>query len=198
METGTSSLQTNLFDDLPIVQPAGLRYQDNFLSPKEEQALIDVIRTLPLSEMQYKAYTAKRRILSFEGQYDFSDNTLRPSPACPDFLKPLRARVADWAHVSPEQIRQILIAEYQTGTPLGWHRDVPDFEDIIGVSLQGEAVLRFRPYPPMQPSKADIIKLTLLPRSIYVLRGPARWAWQHSVAPTRSLRYSITFRTISP
>jgi alkylated DNA repair dioxygenase AlkB len=33
------------------------------------------------------------------------------------------------------------------------------------------------------------------PRSIYLLRGPARWEWQHSVSATRSLRYSITFRT---
>jgi alkylated DNA repair dioxygenase AlkB len=194
MKAGISS-QTNLFDDLPIVEPAGLRYQDNFLTIEEEQTLIDVIKTLPLSEMQYKAYTAKRRILSFEGQYDFSNNKLRPSPACPAFLKPLRARAAAWADVTPEKIHQILIAEYQTGTPLGWHRDVPDFDDIIGVSLLGEAILRFRPYPPTQPKKADIIKLTVLPRSIYVLRGPARWAWQHSVAPTKSLRYSITFRT---
>jgi hypothetical protein len=33
------------------------------------------------------------------------------------------------------------------------------------------------------------------PRSIYLLRGAARWGWQHSVAPTKVLRYSITLRT---
>jgi alkylated DNA repair dioxygenase AlkB len=89
----------------------------------------------------------------------------------------------------------VLVAEYREGTPLGWHRDVPDFEDVVGVSLLNEAVMRLRPYPPREPKKAGVIKLTIEPRSIYLLRGPARWEWQHSVAPTRSLRYSITFRT---
>jgi hypothetical protein len=27
------------------------------------------------------------------------------------------------------------------------------------------------------------------------MQGPARWGWQHSVAPTPALRYSVTFRT---
>jgi alkylated DNA repair dioxygenase AlkB len=29
----------------------------------------------------------------------------------------------------------MLIAEYRPGNPLGWHRDVPDFESIVGISL---------------------------------------------------------------
>ena len=89
----------------------------------------------------------------------------------------------------------MLVAEYRPGSPLGWHRDAPDFQDIVGVSLLGEAVMRFRPYPPDQPKKGEVLKLLLEPRSIYLLRGPSRWAWQHSVTATRSLRYSITFRT---
>lgn len=88
-----------------------------------------------------------------------------------------------------------LVAEYQPGTPLGWHRDVPDFEDIVGISLLNDAVMRLRPYPPEPGKRADVMKLTLPPRSIYLLRGAARWHWQHSVAPTRQLRYSITLRT---
>lgn len=90
---------------------------------------------------------------------------------------------------------QALVAEYRPGTPLGWHRDVPDFEDIVGISLANEAVLRFRPYPPDAPKKKDIVRVTVAPRSIYLLRGPARWQWQHSVAATKLLRYSITLRT---
>ena len=72
---------------------------------------------------------------------------------------------------------------------------MPDFEDVVGVSLLNEAVMRFRPYPPREPKKAGVIKVVVEPRSVYLLRGAARWAWQHCVAPTRSLRYSITFRT---
>jgi alkylated DNA repair dioxygenase AlkB len=62
--------------------------------------------------------------------------------------------------------------------------------------------MRFRPYRrDAEPrSRVDgvkpvVFKQTLAPRSIYLLRGAARWDWQHSVSPTRSLRYSITFRT---
>ncbi|HEX7687590.1 MAG TPA: 2OG-Fe(II) oxygenase, partial [Burkholderiaceae bacterium] len=86
-------------------------------------------------------------------------------------------------------------AEYAPGTPLGWHRDVPEFEDVFGVSLGSPALLRFRPWPPDAPKRSDIVRLTAAPRSIYALRGPARWAWQHSVAPVEALRWSITFRT---
>jgi alkylated DNA repair dioxygenase AlkB len=97
--------------------------------------------------------------------------------------------------VAPSALVQALVSEYAPGTPLGWHRDVPDFEDIAGVSLGTPATLRFRPYPPDQPKRADVVRLVAAPRSIYVLRGAARWGWQHSVAPTPELRWSITWRT---
>ncbi|HSN19423.1 MAG TPA: alpha-ketoglutarate-dependent dioxygenase AlkB [Usitatibacter sp.] len=86
-----------------------------------------------------------------------------------------------------------LVSEYRPGTQLGWHRDVPQFESIVGVSLAADARMRFRPWP---PRKGDaLFALDLPPRSAYLLRGEVRWGWQHSVAPTRALRYSITFRT---
>ena len=88
-----------------------------------------------------------------------------------------------------------LIAEYRPGTPLGWHRDVPDFEVVFGLSLGAACRMRFRRYPAVAPKKADVLSSELAPRSAYVLRGPARWDWQHSIAPTLSLRWSITFRT---
>jgi alkylated DNA repair dioxygenase AlkB len=98
--------------------------------------------------------------------------------------------------VEAEALAHVLVAEYAPGTPLGWHRDVPDFEDVAGVSLGADAVLRFRPWPPTSPKKEDVLKLVVQRRSIYALRGPARWAWQHSVAPVAALRWSITFRTL--
>jgi alkylated DNA repair dioxygenase AlkB len=88
-----------------------------------------------------------------------------------------------------------LIAEYRPGTPLGWHRDVPDYEQIVGISLAGHARLRFRPYPWSPEKKSQMFALELAPRSAYILRDQARWGWQHHVPPTKELRYSITFRT---
>jgi len=187
--------QGDLFGAPALPLPDGMRYEPDFLDPDEEARLIALIGTLPLKEMQYKSYTARRRIVSYGGRYDFNKNALQPAGDVPASLIPLRAKAAAWLGVDPEGFTQILVAEYRPGTPLGWHRDVPDFEDIVGVSLGDTAMLRFRPYPPVRPKKADILKIPVEPRSIYLLRGPARWAWQHSVAPTAALRYSITFRT---
>lgn len=172
-------------------------YECDFLDAKEESELVRLIQGWPLEAMRYKAYLARRRVLSFGGKYDFEANRLQQSLPIPAELDPLRARVAAWLGVDPQAFTQVLVAEYADGTPLGWHRDVPDFEDVVGVSLLSEAVMRLRPWPAQAVKRSDVLKLTIEPRSVYLLRGPSRWAWQHSVAPTKALRYSITFRTAS-
>ncbi len=188
-------MQSGLFDDLPPALPAGLRYEAGWLSPDEEAALIALVKELPLREAKYKSYTARRRVVSYGGQFDYDSNELRPSAPLIDALHPLRERVARWAGIDAQALVHVLVADYSPGTPLGWHRDVPDFEDVFGVSLGSEALLRFRPYPPESPKRADIVKLNVEPRSIYALQGEARWGWQHSVAPVDALRWSLTFRT---
>jgi alkylated DNA repair dioxygenase AlkB len=175
--------------------PDGMRFEDAFLSPEEEAGLIAIIEGLPLANMKYQQFTALRRVVSYGGQYDFSAQRLNAAEPLPAWLDPVRQRAGAWAGIAPERFTQALVAEYQPGTPLGWHRDVPDFEDIVGISLLGDAVMRFRPYPPAAPKKSDIVRMALPPRSIYLLRCAARWGWQHSVAPTKQLRYSITLRT---
>ena len=187
--------QADLFAAGGLRLPEGMLYQAEFLTPEEEAQLIAMAASLPLKEMNYRGYTARRRVASYGGKYDFSAQRLEPSEPLPAEFKPLRAKIAAWLGVPPEVFTHTLVAEYREGTPLGWHRDVPDFEDVVGVSLLGQGVMRFRPYPPREPKRGDVIKLTIEPRSIYLLRGPARWAWQHNVAPARELRYSITFRT---
>ena len=188
-------MQSGLFDDLPPALPAGLRYEAGWLSPDEEAALIALVKELPLREAKYKSYTARRRVVSYGGQFDYDSNELRPSAPLIDALHPLRERVARWAGIDAQALVHVLVADYSPGTPLGWHRDVPDFEDVFGVSLGSEALLRFRPYPPESPKRADIVKLNVEPRSIYALQGEARRGWQHSVAPVDALRWSLTFRT---
>jgi len=174
----------------------GLRYERDFLSFAEEAELLRIVQGLPLKEMRYKEYTARRRGTSFGGSYDFDTNRLKPGAPLPEVLHPLREKAAAWAGIAPEDLSHALIAEYRPGTPLGWHRDVPDFEDIVGVSLQGDAVMQFRPYVPGSPNSGPAaLEFLIEPRSVYLLRGPARWAWQHAIAPTEALRYSITLRT---
>lgn len=184
--------QNELF---PAPLPAGLLYREDFLSIAEEQVLLSTVQTLPLQEAQYKQFTARRRTLSYGSTYDFSENRSLPAPELPPFLYELRAQVAAWCELPPDSFIHALIAEYRPGTPLGWHRDVPEFEVIAGISLLGTCRMRLRPYPWSSERRKDILALALAPRSAYVLRGEARWKWQHSVPPVKELRYSITFRT---
>lgn len=186
--------QRELLEECGEASVPGLRYGPEFLTATEEAALLAHIAALDLRQAQYKSYQAKRRIVSYGGRYDYDRNELLPSGVVPEFLHPLRARIAAWVSVAPEDFTHALIAEYAPGTPLGWHRDVPDFELIAGVSLAGPGHLRFRPYPPGH--SRQILHLHVQPRSIYILRGAARWEWQHSVVPSPVLRYSITFRTL--
>jgi alkylated DNA repair dioxygenase AlkB len=186
----------DLPEPVPTNLPEGLTYARDFLERDEEAALIGLIRSLPLAAAIYKQYTARRRVVSFGGSYDYDANKRLPARDLIEELHPLRARVARWAGVAPEAIAHVLVAEYAPGTPLGWHRDVPDHEDVFGVSLGSTAVLRFRPYPPTEPKRADVVKLRAEARSIYAMRGAARWGWQHSVSPVDELRWSITFRTM--
>ena len=175
--------------------PPGWDYRTDFIDAGEEAELLALIVTLPLHEARYKGYTARRRVANFGTAYDYDDNRLLPGPPLPPELEPLRAKAAAWVGEAPEALSSALVAEYKPGVPLGWHRDVPDYETVVGISLAGTVRMRFRRYPPVAPKKADVLSIDLRPRSAYVLRGPARWDWQHSIAPTPSLRWSITFRT---
>ena len=187
-------MQAALFPQAAVELPPGGRFVTDFIDPLQEAALVELIESLPLAEARYKQYTARRRVLAFGGKFDYDSSELRAAPPIPPELLPLRAQIAQWLGTEPERFGQLLLAQYRPGTPLGWHRDVPDFESIVGVSLRGHARLKLRPYPP-PGGRAGVIELALPPRSLYVLEGAARWAWQHTVAPTPELRYSITLRT---
>lgn len=184
-------------DIFPQLLPAGLIYREDFITVAEEQQLVSEIQRLPLREAQYQQYTARRRTVNYGYSYDFTHLESKPAPPIPEFLAALRTRVAIWAGVQPQDFVQALLAEYRPGTPLGWHRDVPDFELVVGISLAGTARLRFRPYPWSPEKKPLVFALEVAPRSAYILRDEARWRWQHHVPPTKALRYSITFRTAS-
>src|SRR5262245_60134898 len=139
--------QEDLFSSDPGL-PEGFSYLREFITPAEEEELIATIQGLPLKEAQYLQYTARRRIVSFGGSYDFSSQELRPAGAIPSWLYPIRARIADLMGVETPSVQHALVAEYSPGAPLGWHRDVPDFEVLGGLSLAGHARMRLRRYPP--------------------------------------------------
>jgi DNA oxidative demethylase len=133
---------------------------------------------------------ARRRAAHFGWVYGYESWRISPGPAIPEFLLPLRERAAKLVAVSPTELVEVLINEYPAGAGIGWHRDAPAFGLVIGVSLLSISRLRFR----RQGERSRSV--TLEPRSAYLLDGPARNQWQHSLAPTAALRYSITFRTL--
>jgi alkylated DNA repair dioxygenase AlkB len=189
--------QAELFEHAHVPDIAGLRYEGEFLGAAEEQALLALVRGFALEKAQYRQWQAHRRVISFGGKYDFDRNDLLPADPIPQSLHALRARIAAWCGLDASRFTHALVAEYRPGTQLGWHRDMPHFEVVVGVSLAGPARLRFRPYPPQSEARRSTLVLDLAPRSIYTLQGHARWQWQHAVSPTKSLRYAITFRTLS-
>jgi alkylated DNA repair dioxygenase AlkB len=183
--------QAALFDAAAL--PPGFAYAEAFLSEAEERSALEGIARLELQEARYKEFTARRRVASFGAGYDFDANELTPAPVMAPFLEPLRDKAARWAGVDPLEFNYALVAEYRPGTQLGWHRDVPQFEAILGISLGSACTMRLRRYPPRP--REPIFTLALAPRSVYALHGEARWGWQHAIAPTPDLRYSLTFRS---
>jgi len=192
--TGSSG---TLFPIAPEL-PEGFAYQSNFLSAQEESELLESIRSLAFQPVDFQGYTARRRAVQYGLEYDFSTRQASTTNPFPDFLLSLRARAAHFAGLQPEDLVESIVIEYVPGAPMGWHRDAPQFGTVVGISLANDAQMRFRPYVGSRKpgERLKSVSLTLESRSIYVMRGPARWRFQHSVPPVPALRYSITFRTL--
>jgi len=195
----TRAAQSDLFD-IADALPPGLSYRPEFITPGEEEALLGIFADLPFHEALFQQYTARRRVVRYgEGEYPASYGAAaeeaNPRRPFPDFLVPLRTRVAAWRGVPEASFVHALITEYRPGTPIGWHSDAPHFERVVGISLAGAARMRFRPYA-AKNDRIAAIALELAPRSAYAMEGDVRWRWQHHIPPTRELRYSITFRTL--
>lgn len=189
--------QAELFDAPTL--PHGLVYQPGFITRAEESELLTAIAPLPFREARFQEYFAKRRVVHFHASeggeaYDRSDDDSSSTGPLPPFLVSLLQKLGAWLALDAAKFVHALVSEYRPGTPIGWHRDKPLYGVVVGVSLAGQGRMRFRPLDPRAPRGSTLL-LELEPRSVYVMRGPIRWEWQHSMLPTRALRYSITFRT---
>ena len=96
-----------------------------------------------------------------------------------------------FAGVDPRTLEHVLVTEYGPDAAIGWHRDRPIFADVIGVSLLSPCTFRFRKQTGAGWQRSSV---RVAPGSAYLLRGPARTDWEHSIPGVESLRYSITFR----
>jgi len=179
--------------------PDGFVYRENFVSESEEIALIREIAQVELAQFRYYQFTGRRRTVSFGWQYEFGQSGITPAPDIPGFLLPLQQRAGKLFGIEPAALAQASILEYAVGAPIGWHRDVPYFGVVVGISLASVCRMRFRKFQrgSSRRSKRDeVLAIELKPRSIYLMSGAARESWQHSIPPVKALRYAIMMRTL--
>lgn len=184
--------QMNLFggpDPVP-----GLRYQPNIVPPPEQHRLVEAMAALPLAPFEFHGHVGNRRVVSFGRRYDFARRRLEGADEPPAFLMPLIERGAELLNVGRGDIRHVLVTEYDVGAGIGWHRDKPEFREIVAFSFVSLCRLRFRlnTGPAWRRAALDVA-----PGSAYVMSGPARSEWEHSIAPVDRLRYSVTMRTLA-
>ena len=180
-----------LFNEPLIV---GLEYREDFIDEEEEQHLLDQLMPLDLAPFRFHGWLGNRRTQSFGWRYDFDDASFTRTEQVPAWLLPLRDKAAAFARVAPSDFVHVLLARYDPGAGIGWHRDRDVFDSVVGVSLGTPATLRFRQRTPTGFKRAT---LDVIPRSAYLLSGEVRTDWEHSIAPGDQLRFSITFRALS-
>jgi alkylated DNA repair dioxygenase AlkB len=182
--------QLGLFEHEPEL-PEGFRYHRDLLNGEEERTLVGEIGRLPFKEFAFHGFTGKRRVVSFGWQYDFNHAKLRQADPIPAFFLPAREKAADLAGLGQQDLEHLLVTEYGPGATIGWHKDRNIFADVIGISLLSPCTFRFRKQTGKSWRRASIV---LAPRSAYLLHGPARHEWEHSIPGVDHLRYSLTFR----
>ena len=173
--------------------PVGLRYEPGLVTTDQERELLDRIGELPLKEFEFHGYVGKRRVISYGWHYDFGDRMLRQAAAIPNWLLPVRARAGEFAGIAPSELQHVLITEYGAGAAIGWHRDKAVFGDVIGISLLSSCRFRLRR---KAGGSWERVSFEAEPRSAYLLRGPSRTEWEHSIPPVEQLRYSVIFRSL--
>ena len=173
--------------------PEGFRYRSELIAPDEERSLLRQVEGLPFRAFEFHGWTGKRRTVSLGWHYDFGERSLEPAEPLPEFLLPLRRAAAAFAELDPDDLVHALVTEYGPGAAIGWHRDKAVFGDVIGISLLAPCTFRLRRAVGDQWERASVLAE---PRSAYLLRGPSRTEWEHSIPAVDAKRYSITFRRL--
>ena len=194
------SAQLALFADPAL--PEGFRYQPEFLSPEEEAALIARFADLPLKPFEFQQYLGKRRVVYFGYRYDYQRGVMDEAADLPAWLiPPAPTDLVGFGSLRPAQNRPGCRLGIEPRRDLGPDRPQPLGGLAPPGRLAGDRVAgRAVPAPTRPPAgpgdRWRRVSLVAEPRSIYLLRGPARTEWQHSIPPVAERRYSITFRTL--
>lgn len=193
------TLQLNFFDGVGEAHtaapnlPEGFRYRPEVISPTDEETSLASVRMLPFRNFEFHGHTGNRRVVSFGWRYDYAGRRLQKADDIPRFLLALRPVAAAFAGIEQEAFEHVLVTEYAPGAGIGWHRDKTVFGQVVGISLLASCRFRLRR---AIGKKWERVNAPLDPRSAYLLNGPARSEWEHSIPPMDAMRYSITFRSV--
>jgi len=191
-------LEANLESD--AIQIPGLTYLPHYITVDEQNKLINII------DQQEWSTKLRRRVQHYGYRYDYKNGSLASSSYLgdlPDWADRIAKRLSDDG-LTTKVPDQVIINEYEPGQGITSHIDcVPCFgKTIISLSLGSSCVMDFTHSQIKQ--KASIL---LIPRSIVVMQGAARYEWQHSIAArkkdkykgrelVRTRRVSMTFREV--
>ena len=125
--------------------PESFVYVADFLSLDEQAALLRELRALPYQHDTFRGQRLKRGYAQFGYAYVSTGRKLEVTAAMPEFLRAVidkgRSHCPDGA-----EFNQCIVTHYPAGSGIGWHTDAPRFgECVVGVSLDSEARLQFRP-----------------------------------------------------
>jgi alkylated DNA repair dioxygenase AlkB len=176
--------------------PSGFEYVEEFISREEEQELIHILQATRLHTFVFQGFEAKRKVASFGYDYSFEKKELTKGEDIPDSFKRLIERVANFVNINAQAIKEVLLTEYPVGSVINWHRDAFPFELIAGISLAADCVFKLRPHEKEKQTRKSVVSLSVRRRSLYIMQGESRLLWQHSIAPVKEVRYSITLRTM--
>ena len=185
------SNQYELFGAATAVR--GLVLVKDAIGEAAESEISDLIDAAPLAPFQFGQWQGKRLTANYGSAYDYQRGRPTEAPPLPDWLLDLRARLAPQVSRDPQDFVQGLLIRYDPGAQIGWHRDRPQYGEVLGLSLGSGATLRLRRRTAGGFERRNV---ELPRRSLYLLSGEVRDEWEHSIAPLDTTRRSVTLRTM--
>jgi alkylated DNA repair dioxygenase AlkB len=186
------TLQGDLFAHDASIVP-GLLLVPDAVAPADEARVVAQIDAAPLEPFVFGQWRGKRLTTHYGSAYDFARGRLDEAPPLPGWLLELRQRLAPLAGLDPAALAAALLIRYDPGAGIGWHRDRPQYGEVLGLSLGARCTMRLRRRTEAGFERRSV---PLPPRALYRLSGEVRWEWEHSIAPMEATRHSITFRTL--
>jgi DNA oxidative demethylase len=159
----------------------------------EERALAARIDAAPLAPFQFGQWQGKRLTANYGSAYDYQRGRTTEAPPLPEWLCDLRDRMAPLVGRDPAAFVQGLLTRYDSGAGIGWHRDRPQYCEVLGLSLGAPCTMRLRRRTAGGFERRSV---ELPRRSLYLLAGEVRYEWEHSILPMDAVRRSVTLRTL--